>query len=284
MGARRWQSVNSPVIHTATTYSAARMPWAYPTSLTAQIPHTTRICSAARTWPTRTKRTSSAGQTPQAGTCSAARTWTRRTCSGDAAGTNAITRWRSLVGVATLASATAAAAAFGRRRRVLGLAARDAGACRPVLLLRQRASARHAASHPPLQVGVGCTAGRSDGHPATHGPAAHDRLCRPRFGLCNVKLPLVHAHQQAALAPNHDRHVSVQEHGKTAEHPLLCHTAPRDQLSDPVGEFLVVRHPAIVRPGSDTALVHGSIAADDCAVRPIRDVPKTVIRTRCARP
>ena len=76
-------------------------------------------------------------------------------------------------------------------------------------------------------------------------------ICRPRISKRRTCWVLDHglgvgrvdAQEQAALAAGADRHVSVHEEGESAEHALLAQAGfALDDVPDPVGKLLVVRH------------------------------------------
>jgi hypothetical protein len=62
-----------------------------------------------------------------------------------------------------------------------------------------------------------------------------------------IRLLGVHSDDQTALRAGSNRHVAGGEKNETAEHaPLADVGLSSDQLSNPVGEILVVRHTRII--------------------------------------
>ncbi len=86
-----------------------------------------------------------------------------------------------------------------------------------------------------------------DAEPAAHRAAAHLHQGRLRRRDERVRLLGVDVDQDPALAARRDGHVAADQEREAAEHLLLGEPGlARDELADPVGERLVVRHTAIV--------------------------------------
>src|SRR6185436_16143052 len=62
-----------------------------------------------------------------------------------------------------------------------------------------------------------------------------------------VRSRRIHTHEHTALAARRDRHVPADQKGEAAEHlPLGDGTRTREQLTDSIGELLVVGHETTV--------------------------------------
>ncbi len=86
-----------------------------------------------------------------------------------------------------------------------------------------------------------------DAEPPAHRAAAHLHRRRLRRRDQRVRLLDVDVDEDPALAARRDGHVAADQEREAAEHLLLREPGlTRDELADPVGERLVVRHPEIV--------------------------------------
>src|SRR5207342_3131850 len=111
----------------------------------------------------------------------------------------------------------------------------------------QRAGVRRAALDPLGQLRSPAELIRIHAEPSRHRPTAHDRDLRLRGGDEPVGGRGVDPHEDPALAARRDRHVAADQEGEAAEHLLLRYAGlPRDELTDPVGEILVVGHRAML--------------------------------------
>ncbi len=121
---------------------------------------------------------------------------------------------------------------------------------RRLALRRQRAGVGDPALHPRLEPAPGSNALGIDPQPSVHRPPAH--LERPHVWLGEQRLALgrLDPRHQAALAADRDRHPAADQEGEAAEHRLLADAVlVADQLTDAVGEFLVVGHLGIMMNG-----------------------------------
>jgi hypothetical protein len=105
------------------------------------------------------------------------------------------------------------------------------------------------AGDPSFELALGPKTVSVDPKPALHCAAAHlERAC-VRLAEQRIGFGWVDAQHQAALAARGHRHVAVDQERQAAEHALLDDAVLRqDELSDPVGEILIVCHPQII-PG-----------------------------------
>jgi hypothetical protein len=68
------------------------------------------------------------------------------------------------------------------------------------------------------------------------------RLGEKRIGVLGVD-----THHQATLTARSDRHIAADEERETSEHRLLRYVGvAADQLTDTIGEILVIRHASII--------------------------------------
>jgi len=74
-------------------------------------------------------------------------------------------------------------------------------------------------------------------------PTPHHHRFRIRRGDQLRRRRGVHTHEDAALTARRHGHVAADQEGEASEHLLLGEALlPGDELADPVGEILVVRH------------------------------------------
>jgi hypothetical protein len=87
-----------------------------------------------------------------------------------------------------------------------------------------------------------------DQQPTVHLPAAHLHRPGARRGDQGVRRCRVGAHEETALTARRHGHVAADQERETAEHlPLGQAALAGEQLTRAVGEFLVVRHGAMLQ-------------------------------------
>ena len=112
---------------------------------------------------------------------------------------------------------------------------------------RQRAGIGDAPLDPLFELALCSEAVGVDPDPTPHLTSAHLERLGMRSGEKRLGFPRVDTHHQTAPAAGRDRHVATDEEGETSEHRLLGDLGVvGDQLTDPVGEMLVVSHPTII--------------------------------------
>jgi catechol 2,3-dioxygenase-like lactoylglutathione lyase family enzyme len=112
---------------------------------------------------------------------------------------------------------------------------------------RQRAGVSGAACYPLGKLPVGGDVRAGYPQPPRHRPAAHLRELRAGRSGERVRLGRVDTDHDPAVAAGGHGHVAADEEGEAAEHLLLRQAGLVGyQCADPVGESLVVGHPAMV--------------------------------------
>ena len=125
---------------------------------------------------------------------------------------------------------------------------RISGACGGARPWAERSRVRGATAHPGGQLTLGAYVLDVDPEPAVDRSALHLHRVRRRVRDQLVGLIRVDPHHDPALAAGCHRHVAAEEEGQPSEHLLLGQALlVGDELTDPVGEVLVVGHAVSVR-------------------------------------
>jgi cytochrome P450 len=126
---------------------------------------------------------------------------------------------------------------------------------------------------PGAELAGGAHAGRVDPQPSVHRPASHHEAIDVRATDEPVGLRRIDAREQSPGAARGHRHLAVDQEREPAEHALLGDAAlALEQIPDPIGELLVVRH---AREGTETAtprdVWHGTAMASGPLTIDLRD-------------
>lgn len=127
-------------------------------------------------------------------------------------------------------------------------AAADRGAGPGASLRRERARVGDASLDPGFEGALGADPLGIDAQPAVQRLPAHLEGASVRPVEERVALRRIDAHHQSAPAAGRDRHVSAHEESEAAEHPHLGDRHTGQQLTDAVGQILVVGHEAMMTP------------------------------------
>jgi hypothetical protein len=112
----------------------------------------------------------------------------------------------------------------------------------------QRPRAGDPASDPSFELALGPQPLSVNPKPSLHNAAAHLEWACGWLAEQHVGFGRVDTQQQPAPATRAHRHVAVDQEGQAAKHALFSDALlGQDELSDPIGEVLVICHLRIIR-------------------------------------